>query len=112
MHVLLHVLLHVFVYSTTNVLDAEEEMKQLTDSYCTYALNEKETVKCEVLTVRTVPQGPITAPRLFARKCDLRERKRADTADEENGMFMHISSKMNRKKIKNANKYMLPNVSC
>jgi len=89
----MHVLLHAFVYSTTNVLDAEEEMKELTDSYCTYELNEKETVKCEVLTVRTVPQGPITAPRLFARKCDLRERKRADTAYEDNGIFMHMITK-------------------
>jgi hypothetical protein len=89
----MHVLLHVFVYLTTNDLDAEQEMKELTDSYCTYALNEKETVKCEVLTVRTVPQGPITAPRLFARKCDLRERKRADTAYEDNGIFMHMITK-------------------
>jgi len=89
----MHVLLHVFVYSTTNVLDAEEEMKELTDSYRTYELNEKDTVKCEVLTVRTVPHGPITAPRLFARKCDLRERKRADTANEDNGIFKHMRTK-------------------
>jgi len=91
----MHVFLHVFVYSTTHILDAEDDMKDLTASYCTYELNEKETVKCEVLTVRTVPQGPITAPRLFARKSDLREHKRADTAGEENGMFMHMSPKMN-----------------
>ena len=96
----MHVLLHVFLFSTTNVLDAEAEMKELTDSYCTYALNEKETVKCEVLTVRTVPPGPITAPRLFARKCDLRERKRADTAHEDNGIFMHMRTKrMKQKKM-------------
>jgi hypothetical protein len=43
--------------------------------------------------VRTVPHGPITAPRLFARKCDLRERKRADTVDEDNGIFMHMRTK-------------------
>lgn len=66
---------------------AETEMEDLLGSHTLYELPGQDDHASTVFTVRTVPGGPISAPRLLAAKSCLRNRKRDDSAIAETGTF-------------------------
>ena len=61
-------------------IGTEEQLQKIVSEYTTYTVA-GETVKSTVYTVRTVPPGLVTSPRLFAPKNELRVKRRDDASE-------------------------------